>query len=261
MSPDPRAWIAALRASHDRLAGLTAAMTDAELAQQSYASEWTVAQVLSHLGSGAQISRRWLAGALDGSQAPDPASFPEIWAAWDAKTAGQKAQDCLAENQAHISRLESLTDAELASIRLQLFGMDLDAAGLVGLRLAEHAVHTWDVAVALDPAATVTGGAVTLLVPGIPQFVGWMAKPAGEEFSLRLRAADAGVDWLLEVGDTVTMSNWPAEGAGKPAGEIVLPAEALLRLVYGRLDRGHTPPMRITGDADLDRVRAVFPGF
>jgi uncharacterized protein (TIGR03083 family) len=259
MSPDPRAWIAALRASHSRLASLTAAMTDSELAQQSYASEWTITQVLSHLGSGAQISRMWLAGALDGSGAPDPASFPEIWAAWDAKTAGEKAQDCLAENEAHISRLESLTDAELASIRLQLFGMDLDAARLVGLRLAEHAVHTWDVAVALDPQATVDADAVALLLPGLAQFVGWAAKPAGEDFSLRLRAADADVDWLLEVTDAVTMSAWP--GGGKLVGEIVLPAEALLRLVYGRLDRGHTPPAQITGDADLDRVRAVFPGF
>ena len=41
--------------------------------------------------------------------------------------------------------------------------------------------------------------------------------------------------------------------------ELVLPAEAFVRLVYGRLDPGHTPP--VEGDADLDELRAVFPGF
>jgi hypothetical protein len=41
-----------------------------------------------------------------------------------------------------------------------------------------------------------------------------------------------------------------------------LPAEALLRLVYGRLDPGHTPPVEVSGDAGLlDRAREVFPGL
>jgi hypothetical protein len=34
----------------------------------------------------------------------------------------------------------------------------------------------------------------------------------------------------------------------------------LLRLVYGRLDADHTPEV-ITDGIDLDRLRAVFPGF
>ncbi len=38
-----------------------------------------------------------------------------------------------------------------------------------------------------------------------------------------------------------------------------LPAEALIRLVYGRLDPEHTPA--IEGDADLDALRRTFPGF
>jgi hypothetical protein len=38
-----------------------------------------------------------------------------------------------------------------------------------------------------------------------------------------------------------------------------LPAEALIRLVYGRLDPDHTPAVK--GDPDvLDRLRRVFPG-
>jgi hypothetical protein len=60
------------------------------------------------------------------------------------------------------------------------------------------------------------------------------------------------------VADEVTLTPWPAGGAAD--GEIQLPAEALMRMIYGRLDPAHTPTF--SGDpALLDRVRAVFPGF
>jgi hypothetical protein len=49
----------------------------------------------------------------------------------------------------------------------------------------------------------------------------------------------------------------PAEPGQSP--DLVLPAEALSRLVYGRLDPDHTP--EFTGDAAvLETLRAVFPG-
>ncbi len=40
-----------------------------------------------------------------------------------------------------------------------------------------------------------------------------------------------------------------------------MPAEALLRLSYGRLDPEHTPADVAADPADLDRLRKVFPGF
>ena len=43
------------------------------------------------------------------------------------------------------------------------------------------------------------------------------------------------------------------------APDLVLPSEALVRLVYGRLDPDHTPPVR--GPADLDVLRRAFPGI
>ena len=43
-------------------------------------------------------------------------------------------------------------------------------------------------------------------------------------------------------------------------GEIRLPAEALLRLFYGRLDPGTRRQYTAEG-IELDRLRAVFPGF
>ena len=50
--------------------------------------------------------------------------------------------------------------------------------------------------------------------------------------------------------------------AGGPTGDadLVLPAEALIRLVYGRLDPDHTPPFEGDG-ALLDELRRAYPGF
>ena len=69
MEKDPRRWIGALRTSHDRLVELVRELDDDALQRQSMASEWTVAQVLSHLGSSAEISQATLENALG---APDP---------------------------------------------------------------------------------------------------------------------------------------------------------------------------------------------
>jgi len=41
---------------------------------------------------------------------------------------------------------------------------------------------------------------------------------------------------------------------------VVLPAEALLRLVYGRLDPAHTPESVVDTNA-LATLRRAFPGF
>jgi hypothetical protein len=38
----------------------------------------------------------------------------------------------------------------------------------------------------------------------------------------------------------------------------MLPAESLVRLVYGRLDPDHTSP--VVGPGSLDDLRPVFPG-
>jgi hypothetical protein len=186
------------------------------------------------------------------------------WDAWNAKAPQQQAADCLPADDAHIRRLEALSDAELARISLDLYGMRVDAAGLVRMRLSEHAVHTWDVAVALDPAAEVAPDAVELLLAHLPMVAGWAGKADAGPFRLRLRATGPEADFLLEVADKVSLAAWPGAGpAGATAdGQVQLPAEALLRLVYGRLDPGHTPPAEVSGQAGLlDRARAVFPGL
>jgi hypothetical protein len=49
----------------------------------------------------------------------------------------------------------------------------------------------------------------------------------------------------------------PDDAAGTP--DLELPAEAVIRLVYGRLDPDHTPAF-VGSEATLDELRPAFPG-
>jgi uncharacterized protein (TIGR03083 family) len=259
MPTDPRALIGVLRNSHERLAGLARPLTPEQLRAQSYDTDWTIAQVLSHLGSGAEIATLSLAAALGGNGL-DQGAFPAIWDTWNNRTPEMQAADALTWDSEYVSRLEQLTGEELDSIRLDFVGRQLDAAGLVRLRLSEHAIHVWDVAVSVDPGASVADDAILPVMEQITQLFQFVAKPAGDAFRVRVRTTAPEGDYLLDVGESVILSDWAGAGAPAVDGEIQLPAEALLRLFYGRLDPEHTPAYTAEG-IELDRLRAVFPGF
>jgi hypothetical protein len=150
---------------------------------------------------------------------------------------------------------------ERARLHLKLFGMDIDTTGFARLRVGEHAVHTWDVLVALDPAATLAPDAVALLIDALEQVAARSAKPDGQQRTIRVSTTDPERQFILATGDEVTLT--PVDGDAPPepgAAELRLPAEALIRLVYGRLDEAHTPPTETAG-VELDDLRQIFRGF
>ena len=264
---DPRALISALRNSRSRLAALVEPLSPAQVAGPSYASEWTIAQVLSHLGSGAEVFGMFLDAGLTGGDPPSQADFPPIWDRWNAKAPVDQATDALRADAAFVARLDGLTDDEIAHLHLAMFGMDVDAARLLQMRLSEHAVHTWDIAVVLDPSATLSLDATTQLVDTMGPLVARAGKPQAEELRLPIHTTDPERHLLLVATDTVTLTD---EGDGEgavdgtaagPQGPLTLPAEALIRLFYGRLDPGHTPAAATASGVDLDVLRRMFPGF
>src|SRR5689334_15140556 len=151
MQPGPRTWIATLRRSHERLDGLVRPLTPEQIRGQSYCTDWQIAQVLSHLGSGAEIAMLMLPGALGEGEPAGPEAFQPVWDVWNAKTPDEQAADALTADERHVKALEQLTDEQLSRVRLSFFGMELDAVGLIRLRLSEHVMHTWDIAVRQDP--------------------------------------------------------------------------------------------------------------
>jgi uncharacterized protein (TIGR03083 family) len=254
-SPDP--WIGALRHSHDRLQALVEPLDLASLEQRSYASEWSIAQVLSHLGSGAEIFGLFLDASLSGQELPGRDAFVPVWDEWNAKDPQAQAADGLRTDEGIVARFESLDPDQKAGLRTQLFGMDTDLTGVVRMRLGEHAVHTWDVAVALDPSATVAPDAVGLLIDTLGQLAAWTGKPDGKPRRILVSTSSPERQFVLETGEAISLTESDGE-EGLP--ELRLPAEAFIRLVYGRLDPAHTPPVE-PGGLDLDELRQIFPGF
>jgi len=261
MEPSPGPWISALRHSHDRLRASVEPLGLTELERRSYASEWSIAQVLSHLGSQAEIFGLFLDAGLTGQEPPGREEFMPIWDSWNGKDPRAQASDALRADQATLERFESLDADEQARLHLKMFGMELGAAGLARMRVSEHAIHTWDVVVALDPAATVASDAVDLLLDTLDQLAARTGKPDGKQRKVRVSTTDPDRQFILETGEAVTLT--PSDGENTPElglSELRLPAEAFVRLVYGRLDEAHTPPVESAG-VELDELRPIFPGF
>jgi uncharacterized protein (TIGR03083 family) len=253
--PTPRTWIEALRVSHNRLVSVTDVLTPEQLTGPSYCLEWTVAQVLSHLGSGAEIFGLLLDAALSGGEPPSRDAYPPIWDSWNGRSPERQAQDCRTTNATCVGRLEALDDGQLAALHLSLFGMEMDAAGLGRMRLSEHAVHTWDVAVALDPAAQVGQSAVDLLIDNLSPVAGRVGKSVGEPLCVGVSTIDPRRQLTLSVNDAVEIARTAMPDT---TATIELPAEAFVRLIYGRLDPGHTPAGVTATGVDLDLLREVF---
>jgi uncharacterized protein (TIGR03083 family) len=261
MESSPGPWISALRHSHDRLRASVEPLGLDQLSQRSYPSEWTIAQVLSHLGSQAEIFGMILEAGLAGQEPPGREAFPPVWDKWNAKDPQAQASDALHADQAILERLESMDADEQERLHLQLFGMDIDAAGFARMRVSEHAVHTWDVLVALDPSATLAPDAVALLIDTVDRVAARSAQPDGQQRKVRVITTDPDRRFILETGEAVTLTLSDDESPPEPGlSELRLPAEAFIRLIYGRMDEAHTPPAETAG-VELDELRQTFRGF
>ncbi len=258
MPIDSSRSVLALRRSHDHLAASVAGLDASGVRGPSYDKEWSIAQVLSHLGSQAEIFGALLDSWINGEDPPGQESFPPIWEAWNARSPEAQVADSIAANARFVRRLEGLDATQRASFRLVTFGMDLDLAMFLRLRISEHAVHSWDVAVALDSSATVLPDAVELLLDGLPQMAALVGKPREGLLTVRVATADPERAFAL-VTDGVRLEPWSERDV---AGVLRLSSEELLRLVYGRLDAAHTPSARLDAEGiSLDDIRAVFPGI
>ena len=249
------AHLQALQESSARLRDLVEPLDGTQLEAAAYPSEWTIADVLSHLGSGAVIFQRRLEDVLAGQTTPD-AYPPTVWDTWNAKSAKEKAADGLAADGALVDRIASMTPEQRADFALPLGPLSLDATQFVAMRLNEHVLHSWDVAAALDAAATLLPDAVPLVVDNLELIAGFTARADGSARVVTVHTTDPARDFVVDlVPDKVTFGS----DRGSPNPDLSMPAEAFVRLVYGRLDPQHAPP--VAGDAaTLDQLRLVFPG-
>jgi uncharacterized protein (TIGR03083 family) len=245
----------ALRTSAGRLRGLVEGLEPAQLEQRAYPTEWTIADVLSHLGSGAVIFRDRLDASVSGRDVRDDFA-PSVWDEWNAKAPADQASDALTADRALLDAFDAMTADERAAFH-QVFGpFELGLAATIGLRLNEHALHTWDIEVVLDPTATMPASSVDRVIDTVEVIAGFAGKPTDVARRIHVHTTEPARDFAITLGEAVSFAT--VDGGGTP--DLVLPAEALIRLIYGRLDPDHTPPIADDTGA-LDDLRASFRGL
>ncbi|WP_113702012.1 maleylpyruvate isomerase family mycothiol-dependent enzyme [Nonomuraea lactucae] len=258
------AVIAALRTEHHVLADLVSSFGEDDLARPSGASEWEISQVLSHLGSGAEITRATLRAALSGEPTPGRDFLRTVWDRWNAMGRGQRADEFLQANQTLTALYESLDADTRKSVRVDVgfLPAPVDLATAARLRLSELALHSWDVRVAFDADSALLPSATSRLLHGAPDLTGWVAKPErldGKHAIIHVTTSGPMSVFALRLDERISVD---FDVQGEPDGTLTLPAESWLRLVAGRLAPRHTPSGVIaTGAADLDLLRRVFPGY
>jgi len=259
---DADVTITALRSTHDELATVVRELSDDELAGPSAATEWTVADVLSHLGSGAEIARATLRAALDGEPNPGQSFNLSVWDRWNALGGREQAEGFLASNEELTALYESLPAQTRRDLRIDMgfLPAPIDVAAAAGLRLNELALHSWDVRAGLDETATLEPGAVAALLPGPALILGWIGKPEHAKGPADVVVTTTGPDSTFTLRLTESVSLHDSSDAGDAT--LNLPGEAWLRLISGRLGPRYTPAgVTADGSVDLDTLRAVFPGF
>jgi uncharacterized protein (TIGR03083 family) len=256
--------ITVLRTGHDKLAAFVTSLGSEGVTHASGATEWTVAQVLSHLGSGAEITRAGLDAAVSGTDERSPDFNQSVWDRWNAKSPQDQATDFITADEALVTAYEALDASTRENLRIDLgfLPAPVDLATAAGLRLNEFALHSWDVFVGFDPATTLPSTEAALLFDLSGLMFGWMGHADalnGARGSLAVHLSEPERRFGVEIGDAISM----AEEPGAPDGVLSAPAEAWLRLVSGRLRPEHTPAtVTVTGDlVSLEDLRRAFPGF
>jgi uncharacterized protein (TIGR03083 family) len=254
------ATIAELRAIYDRLAARVPGLSADELTAQSGAQDWTLADVLSHLGSGAEIGRYPIVAAVD--RAEDAPSNQDVWDRWNALPPAEQASGSVAANERLLSELEGLTPEQRASAQIDLgfLPQPVPLATSLGMRLNETALHAWDVEVGLDPSAELSDESARLLLDHFASTMTFLLGFVGKaEGAPPARVAVAGTHSIVLDPEEGVRLEAGTDGAtatfeGTPA--------AAVRLLSGRLTPEHTPEgVTVTGNVTLDDLRRVFPGY
>lgn len=245
----------ALRDSVEHLAAVVGRLGPGGVRRPAFPTEWTIADTLSHIGSGAVIFTRAIDDFAQG-RATDPHFNQSVWDEWNAKDPDAQASDALTADRAMVAAVDGLDEGQRSAFHFTMGPFDLDFAGYVGLRLNEHVIHTWDVEVVVDPTAALPVDASDVMIGTLSMIAGFAGKPIGAERTVHLTTSEPVRGATVELGlDSVQLTL--SDPVADP--DLVLPAESFIRLVYGRLDPEHTPP-GVEGGA-LNDLRRAFTGF
>ena len=204
-----------LRSSIARLRALVEPLDGAQLRASAYPAEWSVADVLSHIGSSTVIMQAGIDESLAG-RATDAGFAESVWDTWNAKSPEAQAGDTLVADRAFVDRLDALDAEERARVSVSLGPMMFGFDEVVGLRVNEHLVHTWDVAVTFDPAATLPAEGTATMIDNLGIVGRFWGKPIGVEHAVHVHTTAPERDFVIMLGmDTVTMEPTTPRARGR----------------------------------------------
>lgn len=251
--------IAALRTHHDHLAEVVAGLSAEQLTGPSGASEWTVADVLSHLGSGAEIGRYTLEAATGLADGVAP-SNQEVWDRWNALAPADQASAFVESSEHLVGLMEALTPEQRAGTMVDLgfLPQPVPLATSLGIRLNEQVLHGWDVDVALDPSAELPVEAADLVIEHFATTLSFLLGFTGKRDAVPATRLAIDGHTLVVSDDGIRV----AGGVTDPSATFEGSVEAAVRLLAGRLAPERTPPgVTVSGNVTLDELRAAFPGY
>ena len=251
--------IVELRATHDRLRQRVEGLSPEQLGGASGAEDWTVADVLSHVGSGAEIARHTLLASL-GDDAEERPTNDEVWDRWNALAPKEQAAGFVTSDGRLVELYESLTPDQRTSTMVDLgfLPAPVPLVTAVAMRLNEQVLHAWDIEVGLDSDAALTDTAADLALQHYAGSTSFLLGFIGKADRLGETTRVAIGDRTLAITDSVDLE----DGTGDVTATFVGPVEAAVRLLSGRLGPQHTPSsVDVTGNVTLAELRQVFPGY
>jgi uncharacterized protein (TIGR03083 family) len=254
--------ISALRDEHETLVPLVSGLSSEQLTVPSGATEWPLAQVLSHLGSGAEIMLATLQAGLGEREAPDEDFNPAVWDRWNAMAPTEQRDGFLEHDEALVTAYEAFDSQQRESLRIEVGYLPnpLPLADFAGLRLNEAAQHGWDARVALDPDAELLSASAQVLAELFSGGLGFLLQFTGkaDRISDTALVDIAGSGYGISIAEAVAF----VSRVDHPTATFTGTLGAALRLIAGRLRPDHTPgEVTVTGNITLDELRAVFPGY
>ena len=247
-----------MRTLHEGLADV-AASEAGHLTGPSYCRDWTAAEVFSQLGSGTELFGRWLDAGLKGTPAPGFDTAQPIWDRWNAKTPEEQAGDSVAADAAFVDRLAGAPADVREGWKLDLFGRVRTMSDIARMRLSEVTVHTWDITAVRTPDVTLSAAATPVVLEGVVELVPYVGKPSPTPLHVRVITTEPDTEMRLDIDENGARLGPASEAAGADA-TLRIPAEAFIRLLYGRLDAEHTPAITVAEGVDLEALRTAFPG-
>jgi uncharacterized protein (TIGR03083 family) len=177
-APDFATVIGAIRREYEVLDRWLAALSDQAWQRATACDEWPVYKVVSHLGSGAEITLQTLDEQLTGGPPADQEARQRVWGHFDSLSASQPLYDEFRDrNGKYFAYLDALP-ADKREQRVKFFAGELPVAGFALYRLGEVTLHSWDLRVGLDPTARLLP---TTVVAYLPQALGTLNRRANKD--------------------------------------------------------------------------------